>query len=281
MQMQLGKVLGSKYDDDGFLTVQVETFGTGTKSVGWFYLSNPHGLQMRPLDPDADGTACQVYYWYEGSQGYAMLANDPRTQNDVSIQLQKGETILHSPLGSAFLRMKADGSISLFTTDDNTTNGRSVYLILGPSGLAFNFPFGQFTFNANGFHLQHSGGARLDLGSLSGIPAPIGSLVSSYATLSAGMVHVEGSAVHCGSSDPVAGPPQPVALATALLTLATAVQAVLTALSVPGAFVSTSPGSPATPGPELLAAIGVAQAALVTAGTAIPSSSNSATGSIV
>lgn len=272
MQQQLGKVLGSKYDDDGFLTVQIETFGTGTKSVGWFYLSNPHGLQMRPLDPDADGTACQAYYWYEGSQGYATLANDPRTQNDVSIQLQKGETILHSPLGSAFLRMKADGSISLFTTDDNTTNGRSVALILSPTGLACNFPFGKLTFDANGFHVLLNSGARLDLGAISA-PAPLSAL-GSYATLSAAMVHVEGSAVHTGTA---AGAPQPVALATAVLALASAVQGVLNAIGTPGGLVSAS-GGPCSAGPELVTALAAAVSALSAAATAIPSVSSTATG---
>lgn len=272
MEMQLSKVLGSKYDDDGFLTVQVETFGSGAKSVGWFYLSNPHGLQMRPLDPDADGTACQVYYWYEGSQGYAMLANDPRTQGDLSIQLQKGEAILHSPLGSGFTRMKADGSISLFTTDDNTPNGRSVNLTLAPTGLSYDFPFGRLRFDNTGFHVLTNAGARLDLGAIAA-PAPLNAL-SSYATLSAAMTHIEGTAVHTGTAT---GAPQQLALAPAVLALATAVQAVLNAIASPGGLVSAT-GGPCAPGPALVTALAAAATALSTALTAIPSVSSSATG---
>ena len=50
--MQLGKVLGSMYDDDGFLCIQIETFGGGAK---WCELSNTDGFQSRPVDPDANG----------------------------------------------------------------------------------------------------------------------------------------------------------------------------------------------------------------------------------
>jgi hypothetical protein len=265
----LGRVLGSKYDEDGFLCVQVEVFGT--KSVGWFELSNSHGMQARPLDPDEKG-ACQAYYWYEGSRGYATLANDPRSQSAVP-QLGKGEAFLHHPLGAGFVRMKADGAIALFTTDDGTTTGRTIFLNLSARGLDFVFPHGKLTFDDTGFHVLHSSGARIDLGSVGGLPSPLDQL-SSYVHIGAAIARVEGAAVSLGAR---AGAAQPVALATQTALGLGAMNSVLAAMLVPGAFIAASPGSPCTIGPGLLAAIESAQATIGVAITALPSVSTTST----
>lgn len=263
MQQQLGKVLGSSYDEDGFLGVQIQVFGS--KSVGWFELSNPHGFQTRPLDPDADGTACQAYYWVDGSRGYATLANDPRTQTLLP-QSQKGETFFHGPTG-AFMRFKGDGSISLFTTDDNTTNGRSVALVVSPTGLVFNFPYGRLTFDSTGFHVLHNSGARIDAGAVGGLPAPLDAL-QSYVSMGAAMARVEGSAVSVG---PRTGAAQPSAGATVTLALFNALNGVLAALATPGAIIAPSGGGPCTFGPALGAAISTAAIAIGGAATTLPS----------
>lgn len=276
--VMLSNVLASKYDDDGFLCVQVQAFGTKGR---WYRLSNSHGQQSRPVDPDAEGNACQVFYWEgEGDQGYAILANDPRAQ-DALPQSQKGETFFHGPTG-AFLRFKADGSISLFTTDDNTTNGRSVALIVSPTGLSFQFPFGRLTFDGTGFHVLHNSGARIDLGAIAA-PAPLDAL-GSYATLSAAMVHVEGSAVHVGTAG---GAPQPVALANSVLALCNALNGVLTAIGSPGGIVAPPSGGPCTAGPALVTALATAASAIATATVgatptpgAVASLSSTATGSV-
>jgi len=202
-------------------------------------------------------------YWVDGTVGYAILLNDPR-QQDALLQSQKGESFFHGPTG-AFIRFKADGSICLFTTDDNTTNGRSVYLTISPTGLEFNFPFGKLTYDSNGFHCVTNSGARVDLGALT---APGLSIIPdmSYATLSASIVHVEGSAVHVGTADVLAGPAQPVALANSVLALCSALNDVLTAIGTGGLL---SPpggaGGPCFAGPSLVPALAAATSALVAA----------------
>lgn len=260
-EILIGKVLASKYDEDDFLCVQIETLSVTGNRGQWFFLSSPHGSVARPLDPDDKG-ACQAFYWYVGSVGYAMLANDTRTQSLLPAA-KKGEVFFHGPTG-AFIRFKADGSVSTFTTDDNTVNGRSVYQTIGPEGYEFNFPYGRFAFNDTGFHLSHASGARLDGGSLAA-PAPLNIIPNmSMATLSASIVHVEGSAVHAGTGDPTA-PAQPVALANSSLALAAALHSVLTAIGSPGGIVSPSSGGPCTAGPALVSALAAATAALAAA----------------
>ena len=107
--------------------------------------------------------------------------------------------------------MRADGSIALFTTDDGKPNGRSVFHEINGKGMLFSFPYGKQTFDDKGFHLLHNSGARIDLGAIGGLPAPLSAL-SSYLTLGAAAVSVEASGVRLG---PRASLAQPVALAPA------------------------------------------------------------------
>jgi len=270
-QLQVGKVLGSKYDDDGFLCVQVETFGSSDITQGWFRLYNPHGFQTRPLDPD-NVTACQAMYWVDGTVGYAILLNDPRQQNAL-LQSQKGESFFHGP-GGSFIRMHADGTISLFTTDDGTTEGRGVQLQVSGKGLLFNFPYGRLTFDDTGFHVLHNSGARIDLGAIGGLPAPLSAL-QSYVTISAAIAKVEGAAVGMGTRE---GSAQPVALATAVLALCTSLNNVLAAIGTGGLLAPAgSAGGPCIPGPDLGPLIAAATTALATATAAVPSLSTATT----
>lgn len=269
MKLQFGKVLGTTYDADSFIGVQPGVYGS--KGVTPFELSHTYGFVSRPIDPDPDGTACQLFYAFDNSEGFAWLANDPRVQAKLP-EVRPGESFMYGSTG-AFVRIGADGVISLFTTHDRTTNGRSVFLQVAPTGLTFVSPYGKLTFDANGFHVLHSSGARFDLGAISA-PAPLDAL-SSYATLSAAMVHVEGSAVHVGTKE---GAPQQVALATATLALAGALNGVLTAIGTPGGIVAPPGGGPCTAGPALVSALATANAALATAQTALPSVSSTATG---
>lgn len=278
MDVQIGKILGSGYDDDGFLTVQIATFSSSSaKTIGNVFLYNQHGIQQRPLDPDADGTACQCLYWSEGNKYYAIPLNDPRTQTGVSIQLQKGETIIHSPSGVGFIRMHADGAISTFTTDDNTSNGRSVAFRVAPTGLSFQSPFGRMTFDATGYHVVHNSGARLDLGAIQA-PAPLNAFgIGSYATISAAITHVEGAAVALGTRT---GAPDPLAKSTPTLvafqSLTTALDAVAAALTaIAGVPVVTSAG--AGPAAAAATAIALAQTAIAAAANTIPSLAAGAT----
>lgn len=270
MKQELGRVLGSKYDEDGFLCVQIQPFGS--KSVGWFELSSTDGTQSRPLDPDDSG-ACQAYYWWDGSRGYCTLANDPRTQGLLP-QSQKGEKFFFGPTG-AFMRFKLDGSISMFTTNDNTVNGRSVSLQVSPKGLLFSFPYGRLTFDDTGFHVEHNSGAYLDLGAIGGLPTPL-DVVSSYVSLGAATFNAEAAAVCLG---PGAGQAQPHAKATATLatlqsmmaatqSLTLAVEGLAAALATIGGL-TTSPPAASAASTTAAALVATAQGVVAAAQTAV------------
>jgi hypothetical protein len=264
MKLEYCRIEASKHDKDSFLAVIPETFGD-SYNLGTMELSHPYGFASRPVDKDAEGGACGAFYSTEGAQGYCWLANDGRIQSKLP-EVLEGESFQYGVTGN-FVRCHQDGRISLFTTDDATVNGRTVAFTIGPKGLLFSYPYGKLTIDETGFHYLHNSGARIDAGAIGGLPAPL-DVVSSYASIGASAVRLNGAAVSLGTST---GAPQPVALAVTTLSLFGALSSVLTALATPGAFISASPGSPCAVGPELAAAIASAATAITGAATTLPS----------
>lgn len=275
------RVVTSKFDKDSFIAVIPETFGLAS-SIGAIELFHPYGFAARPVDMDSSG-ACGMMTDVEGATGYSFLLNDGRVQSLLP-EIKAGESFQYGPTGQ-FIRCAADGSVTIFTTDNATVNGRSVYLKIMPTGLMFNFPFGQLTFDDTGFHVKHNSGGRIDLGALQA-PAPLDILgPMSYATMAATIIHVNGSAIHVGPDGGPVAPPQPVALANQVLALCAALNSVLTAIGAPGGLVSTS--GAVTVGPEVGAAIVAANSALTAAVSGatplsgpVASLSSTATGSV-
>lgn len=211
----VGVVVLSAYDDSGFLGIQPDVYGEGASGVHPYEVQSPHGFLGRPLDPDTDGEGsptlgCTILYALEGGRGHVWLGSDPRVIPKLPI-LEKGETLVYASNGH-FIRLDKDGAISIFTTEDGTPNGRSVYLQVAPDGLRFFAPWGTLKFDATGFHVVDASGARLDLGGIAGVP-----VVGSYASLKAGIVSTSGSIIASGG----AGATQPLAYATPLVEILT------------------------------------------------------------
>ncbi len=212
MRWDLGLATLSEYDDDDFVGLQVDTLSFG-EGMPPFELHHAYGFAARPLDPDEKGVGCTALYAIQGRKGYAWLANDPRVSAKLP-KLRKGESIQYGPKGQ-FLRMHEDGRITACTYVDGDPNKHTIFWELSPDeGWRLETPWGRITFGPNGFHLQHSSGARFDLGAIAGLPAPLDAL-SSYATISAKVVSIEGTAVSQGTDGGAAN----LAAVTALLGL--------------------------------------------------------------
>ena len=183
----------SAYDADGFLGIQTDVDGSegsgGTSNAGAspvapsggapeYETIMPGGIVHRPLDPaiDASGNvntaqAAQVLTFREGGRVWSMPLGDPRV---VAIlpTVEKGGTVVYSGCGS-FLRLFGSGSnqgrISLFTTDDGTTDGYSVGVDIKPQSVTWIYPEGsKHTVDPSGFEWVDASGARMSLGTLSG-----------------------------------------------------------------------------------------------------------------
>lgn len=65
--------------------------------------------------------------------------------------------------GQARVQCKADGSVSLITTSDNTASTPNVGLNITPTGFYVNYPFGKIALDAAGFRVTTSSGASMSL----------------------------------------------------------------------------------------------------------------------
>lgn len=262
IKIRLDLVRLTEYDEDGFLGIQCDPDGDGSVGVPAYEFAGPFGLYSRPLDPElgADGTSValgsQLLTLVEGQEWTGIPLHDPR----VVIQLpalQKGETIVHGSRYN-FVRFHADGRISQMCTDDGTPNGKALIAEQAPDGWTWSAEWALLRNNALGLYYRHASGARIEAGSISGLPAPFGSL-SSYAKLVAGLIEINGTAVQLGT-----GAFQPAAKATAALAvdgaIVTALQAVSAALAALGSVPQNGPAS---------AAIATAATAIVAATSAL------------
>lgn len=163
--------------------------------------------------------------------------------------------------GGTFIRRGRDGTVSIGTTTDGTKDGQLIYFQIKRDGFVFLAPWGKITFDQGGLHALHHSGARLDLGGLGGLPAPLDTM-SSYAQLGASIMRFNGAAITLG---PDAGVFEQVAKALSTLTLFGAfqtqlglIQAALVGLDA----ALTPPGGASVP-------VAAAAAGLVTLGTAV------------
>ena len=127
----------------------------------------------------------------ETSAGYITIASRDIRSGKIAGRMQPAETTVYAPGSQACTLYKLDGSVTQFTTHDNTDNGKSVYSMVAPTGFTRFMPHGKETFDERGFHVLHASGARIDLGAISGLPGPLSAL-GSYAGLSAKIVRIEG-----------------------------------------------------------------------------------------
>lgn len=186
---------------------------------------------------------------------------------------EAGDVVIASLSGVARLVLKANGNIALATTSDGTTAGKSVFLSVGPAGLAFASPWVTLQADKIGFRVKTAWGSALKVygvGGIPGVPAALRSVVK----LTAAFIKNDSSQVLNGPDLPgtqfvptvaaldPGGAPLLAALLAALPPYLQAVQAVLTPLG----------GNPTTTGvtpAQILALEAAAQplsAALATTG---------------
>jgi hypothetical protein len=185
-------ILATEIGSDGTVTCQtgdVVTQQVASDGNEWWQMV---GFASRPSKPTPGSN---------GAEGVTI--NRDLRQQGIYGNLAEGETIVFAGgadgNGQARVSLKADGSITLYTTTDNTHAGDGVYLKIGPKGLSFVAPWGKFTFDATGWHQTTSSGARFDLGNVA-LPGPFSTLMPNYARITASTVTLDSPAVMLGAS---------------------------------------------------------------------------------
>ncbi len=184
------------------------------------------GFSSRPSKPKKGHQAAECVA-IRDDRDVVIASRDIRSQQ-IYGNLKDGETCLWAGgddgTGQGRVILKADGSINIFATSDNTDAGNSVYFRVAPDGFAWVAPWGTIKFDPSGFHVRHASGARIDLGAMGGLPSPL-DVLTSYATMTAASVGLVGTIAGGGSSGDTA------AKSSALISFATALGAVGTALA--------------------------------------------------
>lgn len=238
MRWDLGLATLSEYDADDFVGLQVDTLSFG-EGMPPFELHHSYGFASRPLDPESDGLGCTALYAEQGNKRYAWLAHDPRIVAKLP-KLRKGESIQYGPQGQ-FCRMHEDGGISILTYQSGDPNKHTIFWKLDvEEGLIFESPWGRLTFGPRGFHVRHSSGARIDLGAIAGIAAPL-DVLGSYVSISAAIASINATAVSQGTDAGLANQ--------------TAVTTLLALLGVLAAAIDSKTGSTTTTVAAVAAAV--------------------------
>ncbi len=188
------------------------------------------GFCSVPSNPVAGQSACQGIVIKRGDIDVCIATRDTRT-NDRTGNLKAGETCVyasgHDGNSQGRTLYKNDGSITHYTTDTNTAEGKSVYSRTAkgvddatgaPDGFTWAAPWGTMKFDATGFHVVHVSGAEFHMGGIYGMPAPLDQ-ISSYIKMQAGTINGSASAQSFGF-----GANQPLALQPAVQAAITALQ---------------------------------------------------------
>lgn len=273
LSWDIGLAMLSEYDRDGFLGIQVDGYGEEQAGLASYEAHGLLGTLGRPMDPDVgpdgqpiEGMSCQVMYAHEGSKAHAFCLNDPRTLSKLP-ELLKGEKVDFAPNTIAqFIRYHADGTISMYTTDDGTVDGKTIMRSVDPNpltgGIVDFCPWGKAVLNSTGYHLATAGGATLDGGGMSfpGLP----SALSSYWSLGAAAIDLTASVVCLG---PEPETQLPVMLATPHIAYIAALEAFITSVIVPGLGVPGSSAAAATAWTALLATLAPLKLKMVSTST--------------
>jgi hypothetical protein len=160
-------VLATELADNGVITAQLgDVVSSSVVGAAINEVWGPYGYYSRPSKPDVGSAACQVIAITGGDRDIVIAARDLR-QASVYGNLAEGEICLAAGGSDAQAMgkfvMKAEGSLTLATSDDNTKKGNIVYQRVGPDGWTFQSPWGSFRWDASGIIFTHVSGASLKL----------------------------------------------------------------------------------------------------------------------
>jgi hypothetical protein len=185
--------------NDGHTLVRVQLFrgrdvtrplnssrAQGVKLIA--HVNSLGGFRTPPKD-----TRCMVAIpaGLETTPGAAMIIGVAEKSSARFDNLPNGSTAMSAGQGEARVITRNDGSIALYTTDDNTREGEGVYVRVAPDAIQFRAPWGTMRFDASGFHVALSSGASYDLGAVFGLGdvVPGGQVIEALSTYASTRAH--------------------------------------------------------------------------------------------
>lgn len=148
-----------------------------------------------------------VPHGMEGVAGAGVIIASVTPGPERKSNITEGEITLAGTAGQGRVRIKADGSVTLYTNDTNTDDGTAIFLRISPTkGLEFCSPFGRIKFDASGFHLVTAAGPAIDMGGvdlsaipgIDALPPEVLGALTGYCNITAPQFHVESSMISLG-----------------------------------------------------------------------------------
>ena len=135
----------------------------------------------------------------EGSQRDTVIASrDVASQGNYG-KLTYGEFCMYSAgadgQSQGRVMGKGDGSVTLYTTDDNTAAGTAVYQRISPTAWEFVSPFGKMVFDESGWYVRTKNGGEIRIMNVLNLANP---LASSSVRISAGNVLIDSGTIFLG-----------------------------------------------------------------------------------
>ena len=152
------------------------------------------GFCSRPAAATPGNASCQAVGFTRGNRSVITGTRDLRASS-IYGNLKEGETCVYATTGAARILLKADGSITRYTTSDNTPQGVSISDTLGPNGWRLETPWGALVLNAQGFTVTF-GGASVTLE-----PGGIARMAGNQVAMAGSIAAVAGSVATCLGSN--------------------------------------------------------------------------------
>ena len=191
----------------GIITAQTGDAVAGITDSNGAELWQTFGFASLPSPPSGGASGAQCIAIKRATGDIIIAGRDART-GQIWGNLQPGETCIFASGadggGQARIMLKQDGSVTMYTTEDNTSTGAAMMARLSPpnssggGGFEVVVPGATLKLGPNGFHVV-AGAATLDLGSIQGLPGPLAAL-GSYFTVSAGTATVNSPMTLLGPS---------------------------------------------------------------------------------
>jgi hypothetical protein len=242
--------LGCAYSGDVFSAnaMQINSPGIVSIPVGPGEVGSDGSIDLS----NTSQTAAQALAYVRNDQWTVIGTRDTRTQ-DRPGNAQPGDTVVYSQLGQGRVLCKGNGSVSLYTTNDNTSSGTGMFFSVSPNGSITGGPafimqadFGRFIFDATGVHFITATGATFDLGGMSA-PGPLAAAFGTYCNIGAANINLNASTT---TSCALAGAPlsDAVVLSTPfcaelIVLLNTLIGALISGVTAEGGLAVTFPGA--------------------------------------
>jgi hypothetical protein len=194
-------VLGTTLADNGAILAQTGDVITGDVEGTDGEWMQHVGFASRPPKAQPGVAAAQALTLNRSDRRVVYSSRDLRS-TDIYGLLGDGETALYAAGANGTSQgrvvVKSDGSITSYTTADNTSDGAGVYTRIGPDGYQVVTPYGLVDINSHTLTLRHPGGAMMIMGVISGLPDPLGG-TKSFIRFQADVIEQSAASVKIGA----------------------------------------------------------------------------------